>query len=34
MLKPKTTSGPRAGRPMTREEQKEANKNKKLNIRT
>jgi len=31
MLKPKTTPGPRAGRPMTREEQKEANKNKKLN---
>ena len=38
MLKPKTTPGPKAGRPMTREEQpmtreeqKEANKNKKLN---
>ena len=31
MLKPKTTPGPNAGRPMTREEQKEANKNKKLN---
>ena len=33
MFKPKTTPGPkagRAGRPMTREEQKEANKNKKL----
>ena len=30
MLKPKTTPGPKAGRPMTREEQKEANKNKKL----
>ena len=31
MLKPKTTPGPKAGRPMTREEQKEANKNKNLN---
>ena len=31
MFKPKTTPGPKAGRPMTREEQKEANKNKKLN---
>ena len=31
MLKPKTTPGPKAVRPMTREEQKEANKNKKLN---
>ena len=33
MFKPKTTPGPkagRAGRPMTRDEQKEANKNKKL----
>ena len=31
MLKPKTTPGSKAGRHMTREEQKEANKNKKLN---
>ena len=30
MFKPKTTPGPKAGRPMTRDEQKEANKNKKL----
>jgi hypothetical protein len=33
MLKPKPTQGPKAGRPMTREEIKEANKNKKLGRR-